>query len=47
MISREKISGKDELGLNYALLLRDLDTYPVILTITHGYLFQTVPLDEG
>ena len=28
MISREKISGKVELGLNYELLLRDSDIYP-------------------
>ena len=47
MISREKISGKVDLGLNYTLLLRDSDIYPVILTISHGYLFQTVVLDEG
>ena len=47
MISREKISGKVESGLDYALLLRDSDIYPVILTISHGYLFQTVVLEEG
>ena len=47
MISREKISGKVESGLYYAHLLRDSDIYPVILAISHGYLFQTVVLEEG
>lgn len=47
MISREKISGKVESGLNYALLLHVSGIHPVILTISHGYLFQTVVLDEG
>lgn len=47
MILREKISVKVESGLDYALLLRYSDIYPVILSISHGYLFQTVPLVEG
>lgn len=40
MILREKISGKVELGLNYALLFRDSGIYPVFLTISHGDMFQ-------
>ena len=47
MILREKISGKVESGLNYALLLHDSGIYPVFLTISYGYLFQTVVLEEG
>lgn len=47
MILREKISGKVELNLSYALLLHDSSIHPVILTISHGYLFQTVVLEEG
>ena len=47
MILREKISGKVELNLSYALLLHDSGIYLVILTISHGYLFQTVVLEEG
>ena len=47
MILREKISGKVELNLSYALLLHDSGIYPVILTILYGYLFQTVVLNEG
>lgn len=39
-ILREKISGKVELGLNYALLFRDSGIYPVFLTILHGDLFH-------
>ena len=44
MILREKISGKVELGLNYALLFPDSGIYPVILTISHGDLFQDMIL---
>ena len=40
MILREKISGKVELGLHYALLFHDSGIYPVFLTISHGDLFQ-------
>ena len=40
MILREKISGKVESGLYYALLFHDSGIYPVILTILHGDLFQ-------
>lgn len=40
MILRKKISGKVELGLNYALLFHDSGIYPVFLTISHGDLFQ-------
>lgn len=47
MILREKISGKVDLGIGYVLLLRDSGICPVILTISHGYLFQTVVLEEG
>lgn len=47
MILREKISGKVELGLHYALLLHDSGIYPVFLTISHGYLFQDVVLEGG
>ena len=47
MILREKISGKVESGLNYELLLHDSGIYPVFLTISYGYLFQTVVLEEG
>ena len=47
MILREKISGKVELNLSYALLLHDSGIYLVILTISYGYLFQTVVLKEG
>lgn len=44
MILREKISGKVELGLSYALLFHDSGIYPVFLTILHGYLFQEMVL---
>lgn len=44
MILREKISGKVELGLHYALLFHDSGIYPVILTISHGDLFQDMIL---
>lgn len=47
MILREKISGKVELGLHYALLFHDSGIYPVFLTISHGYLFQDVVLEGG
>ena len=47
MISHEKISGKVELDSDYTLLLHDSGIYPVILTISHGYLFRTVVLEEG
>ena len=47
MILREKISGKVDLGIDYVLLFHDSGIYPVILTISHGYLFQTVVLEEG
>lgn len=40
MILREKISGKVELGLCYALLFHDSGIYPVFLTISHGVLLQ-------
>lgn len=40
MILREKISGKVESGLYYALLFHDSGIHPVILTIFHGDLFQ-------
>lgn len=40
MILREKISGKVELGLHYALLFHDSGICPVFLTISHGDLFQ-------
>lgn len=40
MILREKISGKVESSLYYALLFHDSGIYPVILTILHGDLFQ-------
>nr|DAJ63083.1 MAG TPA: hypothetical protein [Caudoviricetes sp.] len=44
MILREKISGKVELGLHYALLFHDSGIYPVFLTISHGDLFQEAVL---
>lgn len=47
MILREKISGKVESGLCYALLFHDSGIYPVFLTISHGYLFQDVVLEGG
>lgn len=47
MISREKISGKVDLGIDYVLLFHDSGIYPVILTISHGYLFQMVVSEEG
>lgn len=47
MILREKISGKVELGFNYALLFHDSGIYPVILTISHGDLFQWMVLEQG
>lgn len=47
MILREKISGKVELGLYYALLFHDSGIYPVFLTISHGDLFQDMVLDVG
>lgn len=40
MILREKISGKVESGLCYALLFHDSGIYPVFLTISHGVLLQ-------
>lgn len=40
MILREKISGKVELGLSYALLFHDSGIYPVFLTILHVVLLQ-------
>lgn len=40
MILHEKISGKVESGLYYALLFHDSGIYPVFLTISHGDLFQ-------
>ena len=40
MILREKISGKVELGLHYALLFHDSGIYPVFLTILHVVLLQ-------
>lgn len=45
MILREKISGKVESGLNYALLLHDSGIYPAFLTISHGVLFLAAGLD--
>lgn len=45
MILREKISGKVELGLHYALLFYDSGITPVFLTISHGVLFRAVGLD--
>ena len=47
MILREKISGKVDLGIDYVLLFHDSGIYPVILTISNGYLFQTVVSEEG
>lgn len=47
MILREKISGKVESGLHYALLFHDSGIYPVFLTISHGYLFQEMVLEQG
>ena len=41
MILREKISGKVELGLNYALLFHDSGICPVFLLIPHAVLLQT------
>lgn len=46
MILREKISGKVESDLNYALLLRVSGIYPVILTISYGVLFRAAGLDD-
>ena len=40
MILREKISGKVELGLHYALLFHCLGICPVFLLITHVVLLQ-------
>ena len=40
MILREKISGKVELSLSYALLFRDSGIYPVFLLISHAVLLQ-------
>lgn len=40
MILREKISGKVELGLYYALLFHDSGIYPVFLLIPHVVLLQ-------
>lgn len=40
MILREKISGKVELGLYYALLFHDSGICPVFLTISHAVLLQ-------
>jgi hypothetical protein len=42
MILREKISGKVELGLNYALLFHDSGIYPVFLLIPHVVLLQAM-----
>ena len=42
MILREKISGKVELGLYYALLFHDSGVYPVFLLIPHAVLLQTM-----
>ena len=42
MILREKISGKVELGLNYALLFHDSGIYPVFLLIPHAVLLQSM-----
>ena len=47
MILREKISGKVESGLYYALLFHDSGMHPVILTILHGDLFQYMVLEYG
>ena len=47
MILREKISGKVESGLYYALLFHDSGIHPVILTILHGDLFQYMVLEYG
>ena len=41
MILREKISGKVELGLYYALLFHDSGIYPVFLLIPHVVLLLT------
>lgn len=40
MILREKISGKVELGLRYALLFHNSGIYPVFLLIPHVVLLQ-------
>lgn len=40
MILHEKISGKVELGLHYALLFHDSGIYPVFLLIQHVLLLQ-------
>ena len=45
MILREKISGKVELGLHYALLFHCSGICPVFLTILHGYLFKEKVLE--
>ena len=42
MILREKISGKVELGLHYALLFHGSGICPVFLLITHAVLLQTM-----
>ena len=42
MILREKISGKVELGLHYALLFHDSSIYPVFLPISHVVLLQAM-----
>ena len=47
MILREKISAEVELGLHSALLFHDSGIYPVILTISHGDLFQWMVLEQG
>ena len=41
MIFREKISGKVELSLNYALLFHDSGICPVFLLIPHAVLLQS------
>ena len=38
---------KVELGLHYALLFHDSGIYPVLLTISHGDLFQDMVLEVG
>jgi hypothetical protein len=47
MILREKNSGKVESGFYYALLFHDSGICPVFLTISHGYLFQEMVLEQG
>lgn len=47
MILREKIPGKVESGLHYALLFHYSCICPVFLTISHGDLFQDMVLEVG